>query len=253
MSLALQHITVTLQNKQIVRDISLAVKSGQFVGIIGPNGSGKSTLLRTIYRMVEPTSGAILLNQQDLWQLPLKTAAKKIGVVSQFASGDFELSVLDIVMMGRLPHKSWLERDTTADYQIARDALHQVGMADFADARFAALSGGEKQRVILARALTQQPELLLLDEPTNHLDIRYQLQILSIIKALGISVLAVLHDLNLAALYCDTLYILKDGVLAASGRPAEILTPSLVSEIYGIHCSIAPHPAGGVAVTYHPA
>lgn len=253
MNLVVEDLNVTLGDKQIIQDISLAVSKGEFVGIIGPNGSGKSTLLRTIYRIIKPTSGTIWFDGQNSKQVKLAESAKKMGVVGQFHTINFDFTVFDMVMMGRTPHKGVLGSDTRADYAIALEAIQKVGMEQHAQRSFATLSGGEKQRVILARALAQQPGLLILDEPTNHLDIKYQLQILSIVKSLGIGVLAALHDLSLAAMYCTKLYVLKEGKVITCGVPNEILTPKLIEEVYEIECDIQEHPATGyLAITYYP-
>lgn len=254
MDLILENISVQLGDRTIIEDISLAVAKGEFVGIIGPNGSGKSTLLRTIYRVIQPTAGTIWLDGQNIRSIKPAESAKKMGVVGQFNSINFDFTVFDMVMMGRTPHKSLLSSDTPADYAIAMDAIEKVGMAKHAHRSFATLSGGEKQRIILARALAQQPQLLILDEPTNHLDIKYQLQLLAIVKSLGIGVLAALHDLNLAAMYCHKLYVLQEGNIIASGVPSKILTPELVRAVYDIDCEIHENPyTGHLGITYYPA
>lgn len=253
MDLTLNNISIELDKKKIIEDVSLAVENGKFVGIIGPNGSGKSTLLRTIYRIIEPTTGTILLGGQDLKKMKLAESAKKMGVVGQFNTINFDFTVFEMVMMGRTPHKSLLGSDKAEDYDIAVEAIRKVGMENYAYRSFSTLSGGEKQRIILARALAQEPQLLILDEPTNHLDIKYQLQILSIVKSLGIGVLAALHDLSLAAMYCDKLYVLKDGKVITSGKPKEILTAKLIHHIYEIECDIKENPETGyLAITYYP-
>lgn len=253
MDLALQNINITLGEKKIIQDVSLAVQNGDFVGIIGPNGSGKSTLLRSIYRIIEPNSGTILLGGQDLKKIKLAESAKKMGVVGQFNTVDFDFTVFEMVMMGRTPHKSLLGSDKAADYEISLEAIRKVGMEKYGNCNFSTLSGGEKQRIILARALAQQPQLLILDEPTNHLDIKYQLQILSIVKSLGIGVLAALHDLSLASMYCNKLYVLKDGKLITSGVPNQILTSELIRDVYEIECDIRENPdTGYLAITYYP-
>lgn len=253
MDLALHHINIDAGQKKIIHDVSLAVQNGEFVGIIGPNGSGKSTLLRAIYRIIQPNSGTILLGGQDLRNIKLAESAKKMGVVGQFNTINFDFTVFEMVMMGRTPHQKQFGGNTAEDYDIVLEAIKKVGMQQYLHCSFSALSGGEKQRIVLARALAQKPELLILDEPTNHLDIKYQLQILSIVKALGIGVLAALHDLSLAAMYCDTLYVLKAGEVIAHGAPNEILTSQLVRNVYEIECDINENPNGQLAITYYPA
>ncbi len=253
MQLSVQNINVTVSNKNIVRAVSLEAKNGDFIGIIGPNGCGKSTLLRTIYRAIKPNTGIILFDGQDIKNISMSDSAKKLGVVGQFNHLNFDLTVLELVLMGRSPHKGLLATDTAEDYRIALSALRQVGMEDYTDRNFTTLSGGEKQRILLARALTQQPQLLVLDEPTNHLDIKYQLQLLTLVKSLGIGVLAVLHDLNLAAMYCDKLYVMKAGNIVACGQPHKILTRELIREVYEIDCTIQENKATGcLSIAYHP-
>jgi iron complex transport system ATP-binding protein len=252
MELALKNVDVSIGRQKIVQDVTLSVNKGEFVGIIGPNGSGKSTLLRAVYRLIKPSRGAIFLNRENLNNIKLAESARKMGVVGQFNTVNFDFSVLDMVMMGRTPHKQMFGANNREDYQIAWAALEQVGMAGYAQRGFSTLSGGEKQRIVLARALAQQPQILILDEPTNHLDIKYQLQILSIVKSLGIGILAVLHDLSLAAMHCNKLYVLKEGVVAASGAPEKILTPELIRDVYEIDCDIRKNPDTGYwSISYY--
>ncbi|MDF2569582.1 MAG: Iron-chelate-transporting ATPase [Sporomusa sp.] len=253
MDLVLKNISVSLSEKDIIKDISLEANKGQFVGIIGPNGSGKSTLLRTVYRVTKPSSGTILLDGKDLKNIKLSESAKNMAVVGQFNQINFDFTVFEMVIMGRTPHKRLLGADNPEDHEIALAAMRKVGIESYGTRSFSTLSGGEKQRVILARALAQQPQILVLDEPTNHLDIKYQLQLLSLVKSLGIGVLAALHDLSLAAMYCDKLYVMKEGRLVTSGQPKNILTPELVRSVYEIDCDIQENPdTGYLAITYYP-
>lgn len=254
MDLSLRDISVTLCKKQIISNVSLDANNGEFVGIIGPNGSGKSTLLRTAYRVIKPDHGAIFLGGKDLSNIKLADSAKQMGVVGQFNHLNFDLTVFEMVMMGRSPHKRSLGGDTDEDYQIALEALHKVGMEKVSEHNFLTLSGGEKQRVILARALAQQPKVLVLDEPTNHLDIKYQLELLSLVKSLGIGVLAALHDLSLSAMFCDKLYVMKEGKVIACGEPKQILTPELIRDVYEIDCTIQENAnTGYLSIVYYPA
>lgn len=245
MKLLMEHICLECDEQPILRDVSLEVRPGQFVGLIGPNGSGKSTLLRTLYRATTPSSGVTFLDGAPLQQLSSKTSARQIGVVSQFHQNQFDFTVWDMVLMGRAPHQSFLSSLSQEDLHLAATSLEKVAMSHCKNQLFSQLSGGEKQRVLLARALTQKPRLLILDEPTNHLDIKQQIQLLALVKSLGISVLAALHDLSLAALYCDHLYVLKSGRVAAAGAPADILTPALIRQVYEIDCHIHRDSASG--------
>lgn len=227
-----------LGGKEIVKSVTIDIKEKKFIGIIGPNGSGKSTFLKCIYRVLKPSGGIIYLNDTELNKFTVKESARKMAVVSQHNYYNFDFSVQDVVLMGRAPHKIQMERDTAEDYKIVYEALKKVEMEDFASRSFSTLSGGEQQRIILARALAQQTECLILDEPTNHLDIKYQLQILNIVKKLDITVVAALHDLNIAAMYCDELYVIKNGSIMAHGAPKKILTTSLLKEIYEVDTKI---------------
>jgi len=199
MDLLVENIAVTLGKTAIIEDISLQVKNKQFVGLIGANGCGKSTLLKAIYKSIKPTKGAVHLDELDVLKSSPKKVAKQLGVVGQFNELSFDFSVKQMVLLGRTPHKGMLESDNQNDDTIVLEALAQVNLSHYADRSYLSLSGGEKQRVILARAIAQQPEFMILDEPTNHLDIKYQLQILRHVKQMDIGILAALHDLELAA------------------------------------------------------
>ena len=234
MNLEVRNLSVVVGGKTIIHDITAEVKSKRFVGIVGPNGSGKSTTLKAIYRVLKPNSGTILLDGKSLDEIPLKESARRLGVMTQMSTLNFDFRVEEVVLMGRTPHKKLMETDSDEDYALARKSLELVGMAEMSDRKFNTLSGGERQRVLMARALTQQPEALILDEPTNHLDIQYQLQILQIVKGLDIEVFAAMHDLNLAINYCDYLYVMSRGTVVAEGAPETILEPDLIRTVFGV-------------------
>lgn len=251
MNLNVSGIGVTLSGTDIIKDIELKVRDGQFVGIIGPNGCGKSTLLKTIYKVIKPNCGKILLDDMDLLNTNPKVIAQKSAVVGQFNEISFDFTVWDMVAMGRSPHKKLLETDNEKDNEIIRNALEKVSLEKYADRNYLSLSGGEKQRVVLARAIAQQPQFLILDEPTNHLDVKYQIQVLSIVKSLSISTLAALHDLELAARYCDYLYAMKAGHVIAHGKPEDVLVKETIQNIYDMKCEIYTNPINGcLAITY---
>lgn len=250
MKLAVEDLAVSMAGKHIIRDIGMQVKTGEFVGIIGPNGSGKSTLLRSVYRVSQPSAGWIGLDGEDLYGLSTREVARRMAVVRQESSVEFDFSVLEIVMMGRSVHKRLFQADTALDIGICEDALERVGMREYGQRSFFSLSGGEKQRVLIARALAQQASFLVLDEPTNHLDIRYQLQVLDLVKMLGVTVLSALHDLNLAAMYCDRLYVMKDGEIVASGPPDEVLSPGLIRTVFEVEADVIMHPFTGKKHVY---
>ncbi|MGH2943781.1 MAG: ABC transporter ATP-binding protein, partial [Solirubrobacteraceae bacterium] len=212
---------------------------------IGPNGSGKSTLLRTIYRVLRPSAGAVLMAGEDAWRLPAREVARRCAVVAQEAPAEFDFSVQEVVLMGHGPHKRALDRDGEPDHRLVHEALRQVGMAHMAGRDFATLSGGERQRVLVARALAQQAPILLLDEPTNHLDVRATLDLLELVRALRLTTLCVLHDLNHAAAYCQRLYLLRDGSIIADGTPDEVLTRPLLHDVFGVEADRVSHPVTG--------
>jgi iron complex transport system ATP-binding protein len=234
-------VTWSVDGRKIVDSVLLDVQTGEFVGLIGPNGSGKSTLLRTIYRVLKPDAGLITLNGQSVWEMDARQAALQTAVVTQERMAEFDFTVHEMVLMGRTPHKRLFDRDSEADFAIVEEALRRVGMAKQARRTFQTLSGGEKQRVLVARALAQQARFLVLDEPTTHLDIRYQHEILMLVKELGVTTLAALHDLNLAAAYCDRLFMLCGGAVVASGPPEAVLRPALIEEVYHVHAYVERH------------
>lgn len=238
MNIKAENINITLEKNNILKDINIEVDNKEVVGIIGPNGSGKSTLLKCIYRVLKPNDGAILLDNVDIKDMSVKESSKRLAVLSQHNNYNFDFTVKDIVLMGRSPHKKFMERDNKEDYDIVNEALKKVDMFEFKDRSFQSLSGGEQQRVILARALAQQPQCLILDEPTNHLDIKYQLQLMRIVKGLGIEVIAAIHDLNIAAMYCDKIYVLKDGEIIKNGKPKDVLTQELIKDVYEVDAEV---------------
>ena len=246
-------VSWSVDERAIIDGVLLDVAPGEFVGLIGPNGSGKSSLLRTIYRVLKPHAGVISLNGEDVWRMDARSAARRAAVVMQERTSEFDFTVHEIVMMGRNPHKGIFDRDTQADFAIVETALRRVDMIEFAERTFNTLSGGEKQRVLVARALAQQARLLVLDEPTNHLDIRYQLEMLLLVKGLGVTTLAALHDLNLAAHYCDRLFLLDRGKIVASGTPESVLQPALLRRVYHVDAYVERSPrTGQLQITYLP-
>lgn len=253
MKLCISNVSYSYGEKEILKNIQMEIEAGQMTGIIGPNGSGKSTLLKNLYRALKPGSGRITWNGQDIHAMSARQAALKIGVVGQENEVSFDFTVWEIVAMGRNPYKRWFELDSKEDRRAVNDALEQLHIADLAQRSYLKLSGGEKQRVLLARAIAQKTELLVLDEPTNHLDIGCQLEIFQLVKKLGVTVLTAVHDLNLAALYCDMLYVLKEGRIFAQGTPEEVLTPDMLLQVFGVKADIRKHPATKkLAITFLP-
>lgn len=230
----IQNLWYTVGHKPILQDINLTLGGHSFVGLLGPNGSGKSTLLKHLYGVNEIQQGSIYVGQRTLQSIPLRERAQCIAVMTQFHRLDFDFSVMEITLMGRTPYKRGFDQDDPVDYEKARTALVQVGMWEQRERSFNSLSGGEQQRVMLARVLVQEPQYIILDEPTNHLDITYQLELLKIVKSLQVGVVAALHDLNLAAQFCDTLCLLKEGHIVATGTPTDVLTEQRIYDVYGV-------------------
>jgi iron complex transport system ATP-binding protein len=245
MSLELRDLAVDIGGRRIVSGIGLTVPDGGFAGLLGPNGSGKSTILKAIYRVHRPAAGRVLLDGGDLLAMRPRDAARRIAVVAQEFALEFDFTVAEMVMIGRTPHKRAFDRDDSADRAIVDRAMAQVGCADLAGRGFNTLSGGEKQRVLIAVAVAQGADHLILDEPTNHLDIRYQVEILELVAGLGITVLAAIHDLSLAALFCDTVHLLAEGSVVASGTPEAVLTADRIRAAYGTDVLVIEHPETG--------
>lgn len=218
----------------ILHPVSLQLDAGRILGVLGANGAGKSTLLRLIYRYNRPRSGRVLVDGEDVHSLPARRVAQRVAVVLQEQPTDFALTVAEIVALGRAPHRRALAGPSERDLHLVDHALDRLSLRDFAHRAFGTLSGGERQRVMVARALAQEPGLIVLDEPTNHLDIRHQLQVLRLVRGLGVTVVASLHDLNLARDFADDLLVLAGGHPLAFGPVAGVLTPDLIARTYGV-------------------
>ncbi|MFC1594537.1 ABC transporter ATP-binding protein [Candidatus Omnitrophota bacterium] len=220
----------------ILKDLSCEITRGEFLGIIGPNGSGKSTLLRLLSRVLTPYQGRILFENKDIAHIPLKELCKRIAFVGQDTVINFSFSVEEIVLMGRIPHLKRLQLETKRDFTIARDALSLTDSLQFKDKGIDQLSAGERQRVLIAKALAQEPIVLFLDEPTSHLDIGHQIQILDLLRRLNrqknLTIVVVFHDLNLASEYCNRLILLNDGTIFKDGSPDEVLTYQHIEAVY---------------------
>ncbi len=219
---------------EVVRNIDVTAANGRVLGLIGPNGSGKTTLVRMLSGIVNPRRGHVVLDGRPMKSVSHRDIARQIAVVLQESAGDLPMTVADMVLLGRAPHQSTFARTSRSDHEIAAAALTRVGARHLADRVFIGLSGGEKQRVLIARALAQQPSHLVLDEPTNHLDIRFQHELLAMVRGLGITTIVVLHDLNLAARYCDDILVLHQGAVVAHGSCQDVLDPHLLQSVYGV-------------------
>lgn len=231
----------------ILQGVSIELRESEFAGVIGPNGSGKTTLLRSMSRVLPPMSGSVSLDGRDIYSIPARDFARRVAVVPQDTLVAFDFSVLEIVLMGRSPRLGRFAVEGQRDVDIALEALARTGTAHLKDRQINALSGGERQRVMVARALAQEPEVLLLDEPTSHLDISFQFEIMDLVKSLnrerGMTILAGLHDLNLASQYCDRLILIGQGSVQADGSPDEVITADNIRRVYGAEVWVRKHPA----------
>lgn len=230
---------------KVLEDVSLSVKGGDFVGILGPNGSGKTTLLKSISRILKPHKGTILLNEVDIYALKSVDVAKQLAVVPQDTSIGFNFAALDIVMMGRNPHMKRFQMESEKDMAIARKVMQLTNIWHLAERPINELSGGEKQRVIITRALAQEPKILLLDEPLTHLDIVNQLEIMDLVKDLCVKekliILAVFHDFNLAARYCNSVIMLKKGKVFSAGSLTDVLTSENIKSVFNVDAIVTKH------------
>ena len=228
----------------VVDGVSVRPEQGHTVGLLGPNGSGKSSLLRLLSGYVTPTSGVVELDGQDIAGLRRRTVARRVAVVAQQVDTDVDLTIGAIVRLGRLPHRGTFGADRAVDDAAVAAALAQTGLVEMAGRLWHKLSGGEKQRVQIARALAQEPRELLLDEPTNHLDIHHQLVLMSLIARLPVTSIVAIHDLNLAAMFCDHVMVLQNGRVVAAGTPREVLTAELIGEVYRVRAHVIQTPTG---------
>ncbi|MGI8311442.1 ABC transporter ATP-binding protein [Saccharopolyspora hattusasensis] len=245
MSLRALDVSWSRGGAAIVNGIRIEVEPGSTLGLLGPNGSGKSSLLRLLAGLRQPSSGRVLVDDVDITGIGRRALARRIALVEQESTTELDITVTEVVSLGRTPHRSSWGTAQDTDAEAVRRALMHADLEALADRRWHTLSGGERQRVQIARALAQQPTELLLDEPTNHLDIAHQFALLELVRRLPVTAVVALHDLNLAATFCDGLVVLQRGAVVAAGSPAEVLTEDLVRTVYGVECAITkPNPEG---------
>jgi iron complex transport system ATP-binding protein len=253
MRLRAEAVGYRIGEARLLDGVDLDVEPGAIVGLLGPNGSGKSTLLRLLYRSLDPQVGVAWLGDDLLWELPRRRAACLVGAVPQEQPSEFDLTVEELVRLGRLPHQRMLAADTADDRRFVADAMAATGVDHLADRHLDELSGGERQRAVVARALAQQPRVLMLDEPTNHLDVRYQHELLALVRRLGLTSVVALHDLNLAAAYCDHAVVLAAGRVLAFGAVADVVVPTVVERAFGVRSTRVMHPeTGRPQLLFHP-
>ncbi|MBL8117805.1 MAG: ABC transporter ATP-binding protein [Anaerolineae bacterium] len=239
-------LTLAYDDASIIHNLRLAIPMGQVTALVGPNGCGKSTLLRGISRLLKPKHGTVILDGQDIWKLPTKELAKRLGILPQSPVAPEGLTVHELVAQGRYPHQSWLQQWSAEDERVTQEALAITHIEDFADRPVDTLSGGQRQRAWIAMTLAQDSEVILLDEPTTFLDLAYQIDVLDLLYELNRqrkkTIVMVVHDLNHACRYADYLVAVKEGQIAAQGIPSEVVTERLVREVFGVECLIIPDP-----------
>jgi iron complex transport system ATP-binding protein len=247
--LKIKNITCGYHNLPVLKEISFEIKEGEFLGIIGPNGSGKSTLLKSTSRSLKPYSGSIFYQGKDIYAIPQEKLAQSFAFVSQDTVFNFSFTVWEIVLMGRIPYLKRMQKEGARDIEAAKEAMRLTDTLKLSDRQVEELSAGERQMMLIARALTQEPKVLFLDEPTAHLDIGHQVQILNLVKQLNlekkITVVIVLHDLNLASEYCQRLALLDNGALSCLGRPEEVLTYQNIEKVYKTLVLVNKSPVSG--------
>jgi len=249
-SLKINSLSVRYNQRTVLHNVSLQVNPGKVTAIIGPNGAGKSTLIRAASGIIPVEQGEITIDGENIAHLIPEKRAQHVAVVPQAIQIPETFSVFETVMMGRTAYVGWFNQETAEDYQIVTLAMQRTGIEELAERRMGELSGGERQRVLIARSLAQDAPVLLMDEPTSHLDLRHQSGILRLVRSLALkenlAVLVALHDLNLASLYSDEVALLVDGRIRVCGQPASVLTSEVLSQAYGVHVDVIPHPTYGI-------
>lgn len=236
----IDNLCYSVDNNKILKDICIQIQKNSFVGIVGANGCGKSTLLKNIYKFYHPDCGEILIDNHSVKNYSNKELAKKLSVLTQKQNMNFDFLVEEIIEMGLYAHDKSLFKESPKDY--VERALESVGMGGMEKRSFLSLSGGEMQRALIARSLIQDSNIIVLDEPTNHLDIKYQIQIMDLVKNSNKTVLAVIHDINMASKYCDYIYGLKDGKVVVQGNTKNVITKENIKKIFDVDCEIISHP-----------
>lgn len=244
--LSIKNISAGYDRKTVLSDVSMDVRKGEFIGLIGPNGSGKTTLLRVISRVLKPYNGHVLLDGEDVATIPRNTLARTMAFLTQDISLNLPFTVRQMTLMGRFPYLSQSGKESDEDIAIAENVMELADVSHLSERFITEISGGERQRALIAMCLAQEPEILLLDEPTNHLDVGHQLSVLDLIRKLNqqtdMTVISVFHNLNLASEYCHRLMVLDNGQVESQGTPADVLTSDMVNKVYGAKVLIEKNP-----------
>jgi iron complex transport system ATP-binding protein len=242
MSIRADNLVWKIGSKTIVDDVSLIARPGEILGLLGPNGSGKTSLLRLLAGLKRPFSGQITLDGQDIGRIRRRAIAQRVAFIEQHATTNANLKVVDVVKLGRFPHRSMFSGWTSDDDTAVNNALDRTELTAKRNDTWQSLSGGEKQRAHLARALAQSPKELILDEPTNHLDVHHQISLLRLVSKLAVTSIIALHDLNHAAMFCDRLLVMQAGKIIASGKPEDVLTRELLKDVFSVDAHVSPSP-----------
>ncbi len=241
-SIEVKNLKFSYRESLVLKGLSFNIKKGEFVSIIGPNGSGKSTLLKTLNNLYKPNSGDILIEGKNVEDYSKRDLAKIVGFVPQDTTIDYEFTVEDIIMMGRHPYKGRFQKEDKIDYKIVNDVMEMTNTLKFKDSLITEISGGERQRVIIAKALAQNPSIILLDEPTSHLDINHQIELLNLLRTLnkekGTTIVLVIHDINLAARFSDDIILLNEGEIIGIGNPEDVITAKNIEKAYNLDVAI---------------
>lgn len=239
-------INFSYGNQSVLKHINMAVEKGKFISVIGPNGSGKTTLLKNLCNLLNPQSGEVQIDSKAIKRYKPKMLAKKVAVVHQEIQSTFDFNIHEVVLMGRYPHLKALQNESSEDLNIAEQAMHLTGVHHLRHKSMSHVSGGERQRVMIAKALTQEPDLLLLDEPISHLDIKYQMDVLKLCRTLNrekqLTILTTLHDINLAARFSDVIILMHQGEIYKMGTPEEVLTSEVIKEVYEVEVTVIHKP-----------
>ena len=248
-AISLKQISFSYRSQVVLKDITLEIPRQSLLALIGPNGGGKTTLLRVMSKALKPQHGTVLLDGRALESHSARGLAQKLAVISSEQHFEFPFSVTDVVAMGRFPHLNRLERMSDRDWKIVHEAMERTSVLDFRNRSISQLSSGEKQRVLIARAIAQQPSILMLDEPNAHLDINHQIAVFNLLQTLNrqhqMTVIVVLHDLSAAAAFCETMVLLHRGQIVRTGTPREVITAELIQQTYGAEVAVFPSPVGG--------